>query len=595
MPAARRLPSLTCWLVFIAMLSLSSAGVCEQVVPSRVEIRGAGDLLPLLNDNLQIVRLTHDANVSTAELQRLLTITPQQIKDLLATEGYFSAEVKASLETSSNQNIALLQVNTGQATQISQVDIRFTAAADTPENSARLAQLRQQWLLAPGQRFRQAQWDAAKNALIQNLLLREYPAARIAESRAEIDAGQHRARLLVIVESGPVFRFGELEINGLQRYSRAMIERLNTIRPGEVYTQDRLSELQARILDTGYFRSAFATVTPDPEQAEHAPIRLDLTEMESKRLGIGLGFSTDSGARAQLKWLDRHFLERDWRLETIVRADRQTQLAEGTLYLQPLEHGLYKSALQAWMPSVGLSVGRTHLTGEELEKIRNSVRLSSPSKINERVIAFSFLTDHRRIEGLEPVTRQALVASTSYVRRRLDQLVSPRSGNVLSMELSAGLGGVLNDANIARVLLQGWLLQPISQRWSTTLRVKAGQLFGARDQSVPDDLLFRTGGDQSVRGYGYGSLGVPRAGAIVGGNVMAVVSAELVYQINLAWGAAVFTDAGDAAASRAEFHFKHGSGIGARWRSPIGPVNIDVAHGHESGETRLHFSIGYGF
>ena len=127
------------------------------------------------------------------------------------------------------------------------------------------------------------------------------------------------------------------------------------------------------------------------------------------------------------------------------------------------------------------------------------------------------------------------------------------------------------------------------------LRAQAGQVFGARDQSVPDDLLFRTGGDQSVRGYSYGRLGVPRGSAIVGGNVLAVISAELVYQIKPAWGIAIFTDAGNAAASRAEFHLKHGSGVGARWRSPIGPVNIDIAHGHESGETRLHFSIGYGF
>lgn len=600
MPASRRLPCYLCWLVFHAMLIVSPTSVCAQAVTSRVEITGAGDLLPLLKDNLQIVRLTQDSSISAEELQRLLNITPQQIQDLLATEGYFSAEVKASLETSPQQNIAHLQVNAGQATHITQLEITFTnAQANAPDAAARLAQLRRQWLLKPGQRFRQAQWDAAKNALLQGLLLRDYPAARIAESNAEIDPDQHSARLSVTVDTGPAFRFGELEISGLQRYSRAMIDRLNTIRPGDPYSQDRLSELQARILDTGYFRSAFATVKPDPEQAQQAPIRLELTEIESKRLGIGLGFSTDSGARAQLKWLDRHFFNRDWRLETVLRADRQTQLAEGNLYLQPLEQGLnlgpYQGALQAWVPSVGISFGRTHLTGEELDKIRNSVRLSSPSKYNERVLAFSFLADHRRIEGLEPVTRQALVASYSYVRRRLDQLVSPRSGNVLSMELSAGLGGVLNDANITRVLLQGWLLKPLSQRWSATLRAQAGQVFGATELSVPDDLLFRTGGDQSVRGYGFGSLGVPRAGAIVGGNVMAVLSAELVYQITPTWGAAVFSDAGDAAISRAAFHFKNGSGIGARWRSPIGPVNIDVAHGHQSGETRLHFSIGYGF
>ncbi len=596
MPAARRIAPLTRCLILFAMLGMPSAVFSQQTAPSRVEISGAGEFLPLLNDNLQIVRLTRDPGVNAEELQRLLAITPQQIKELLATEGYFSAEVTASIKANPQQAVAKLHVNTGEPTKISQVDIQFIGAlASATDGPARIAGLRRQWLLAPGQRFRQAQWDEAKNVLLKDLLARDYPAAQIADSRAQIDPAQHSARLTILVDSGPAFTFGDLDINGLQRYSRSLIDNINTIRPGEAYSQQRLSELQARLLDTSYFRSVFATINADPAQAQRVPIRLELNEIESKRLGIGLGFSTDSGARVQLKWLDRNFLARDWRLETALRADRQTQLAEGNLYLRPLEQGVYQDRLQGWVPSIGLSFGKTYLTGEELDKIRNSVRLSSPSKIDEQILAFSFLADHRRIEGLEPVTRQALVASYSYVRRRLDQLISPRRGNVLSMELSAGLGGVLNDENIARVLLQGWLLQPLGQRWSAVLRAQAGQVFGARDQSVPDDLLFRTGGDQSVRGYGYGRLGVPRGGAIVGGNVLAVLSAELIYQIRPAWGIAVFTDAGDAAASRSEFHFKQGTGVGARWRSPIGPVNIDIAHGHESGETRLHFSIGYGF
>lgn len=594
MPAAFRIALR--FLVWFAMLNMPSAALCQQTASSRVEISGANEFLPLLNDNLQIVRLTRDASINAEELQRLLAITPQQIKDLLATEGYFSVDVTASLEVNPQQAVAKLQVNTGEPTKISQVDIQFAGAlANAPDGPARINRLRRQWLLAPGERFRQAQWDAAKNALLKNLLARDYPAAQIADSSAQIDPAQHRAKLTILVDSGPAFTFGELDINGLQRYSRSLIDRINTIRPGEAYSQERLSELQARLLDTGYFRSVFATVNADPEQAQRAPIRLDLNEIESKRLGIGLGFSTDSGARAQLKWLDRNFMARDWRLETTLRADRQTQLAEGNLYLRPLEQGVYQDLLHGWVPSVGLSFGRTYLTGEELDKIRNSVRLSSPSKFDEQILAFSFLADRRRIEGLEPLTRQALVASYSYARRRLDQLISPRRGNVVSMELSAGLGGVLNDENIARVLVQGWLLQPLGQRWSAVLRAQVGQVFGARDQSVPDDLLFRTGGDQSVRGYGFGRLGVPRGGAIVGGNVLAVISAEFIYQIKPAWGIAVFTDAGDAAASRAEFNLKQGSGVGARWRSPIGPVNIDVAHGHETGETRLHFSLGYGF
>lgn len=181
MPAAFRIALR--FLVWFAMLNMPSAALCQQTASSRVEISGANEFLPLLNDNLQIVRLTRDASINAEELQRLLAITPQQIKDLLATEGYFSVDVTASLEVNPQQAVAKLQVNTGEPTKISQVDIQFAGAlANAPDGPARINRLRRQWLLAPGERFRQAQWDAAKNALLKNLLARDYPAAQIADS-----------------------------------------------------------------------------------------------------------------------------------------------------------------------------------------------------------------------------------------------------------------------------------------------------------------------------------------------------------------------------------------------------------------------------
>jgi translocation and assembly module TamA len=131
------------------------------------------------------------------------------------------------------------------------------------------------------------------------------------------------------------------------------------------------------------------------------------------------------------------------------------------------------------------------------------------------------------------------------------------------------------------------------------LRGQIGDVLGAKRDAVPGDLLFRTGGDQSVRGYAYNSLGVNvvqnGSEAVVGGTVMAVMSAELVYKITPTWGAAIFRDAGDAAESWREFKLKQGTGVGARWRSPIGAVNLDVAYGHAVNQVRLHFSVGYGF
>lgn len=565
-----------------------------------IELKGADAFLPLLEDNLQIIRATRDAEPPPDELQRLIRLTPDQIKDLLATEGYFSPQIsEASISSNADQasqKIIRFNVAPGLPTLVTKTDLQFTGhIANDDAAATRIADLRARWSLKAGQVFRQSQWDAAKNDLLAALLVRDYPAAQMTQSRAAITPETRRAELAVTIDSGPAFRFGALEVQGLERYSRKMLENLNMIRQGEPYSQERLSELQARVLGTGYFRSAFAMIDPDPAKAASVPVRLDVSEVERKRLGVGLGISTDTGPRAQLKWLDRHFMRRDWRLESVLRVDRQTQLAGAEVYFPALEKGLLGGHLQGWIPSVGTNYERTELTGETVDKIRNTARLSTPSRKDERVLSAALLLDRRAIPGQEIAIRKALVAGYSYVRRRLDQPVAPRSGTVVGVELSAGLGGVLSDRSIARVLAQGLWLQPLGPRWTSVLRAQVGQIVGANINDTPADLLFRTGGDQSVRGYTFGSLGVPFGEAIVGGNVMAVASAELIYQITPQWGVAVFTDAGNAAASWQAFRFKQGSGAGARWRSPIGAINLDIARGHDTGQTRLHFSVGYGF
>ena len=107
--------------------------------------------------------------------------------------------------------------------------------------------------------------------------------------------------------------------------------------------------------------------------------------------------------------------------------------------------------------------------------------------------------------------------------------------------------------------------------------------------------MFRTGGDTSIRGFAYQGIGVQKGAAIVGGRVLGVASAEYIQWLTPKWGAAIFYDTGDAADGLQDFKLKHGYGLGVRWRSPVGPLNLDVAYGKEAKAYRLHFSIGVAF
>ncbi len=576
------------WLIFSVMLCFLPGLHAQTLDGYAIQIEGAGELTDLLNEHLQIGRHTDNEEVTLPELQRLVDITPRQVRQLLSTEGYFSPVVQRSLVQEDGRWIARFQITPGPRTVVEKVTLNFRGPiASEAQDERRMNLMRRRWELPAGEPFRQKDWDSAKNALLAELLVRNYPAAKIAASQARIDPERNTAELTVDIDSGPAFTFGELKIEGLERYSPAVIDTINPIKPGDPFTQDKLNELQARLQDTGYFRSVFATIEPDPAYPNRVPILVTVNEYEQKQLSLGIGFSTDSGPRVQARWLNRNLNQRNWRLESDVLLDRNTRSAGSELFFQPLDIG--------WRPSVAVNYERREITGEITDRLRAGARLNRILTRSEQSWSLMYYSDRQSIGETLRNNREALLLNYSYLRRRVDNTLAPRRGNVSSIELGAGPAGLVNENHIVRVLAQtNWFI-PLAPRWTGVLRAQVGQVSGAGRETVPSDLLFRTGGDQSVRGYAFNTLGVEESGAIVGGTVLGVASAEVIYHFTPAWGVAVFTDAGDAADSWSDFQFKHGSGVGVRRRSPVGPVNLDAARAQESGNWRLHFSIGYGF
>ncbi len=116
--------------------------------------------------------------------------------------------------------------------------------------------------------------------------------------------------------------------------------------------------------------------------------------------------------------------------------------------------------------------------------------------------------------------------------------------------------------------------------------------------SVPDPLLFRAGGDNSVRGYGYRTLGPEVNGAVVGGRVLLTGSLEaehpFVSRLPSLLGA-VFVDAGNAADTWSKLRPVLGYGVGVHYRSPVGLLRLDLAYGQDVQRFRLHLSVGVAF
>ena len=118
-----------------------------------VRIDAPRNLRELLENNLDLMRWRGNARMDLEQLQRLVRVAPEQVKTLIATEGYYTPQVSAGLDTSGATPVARVIVEPGQPVNVTDVDIelRGFAAADkgTGSTTAPLdaAALRTTWTL----------------------------------------------------------------------------------------------------------------------------------------------------------------------------------------------------------------------------------------------------------------------------------------------------------------------------------------------------------------------------------------------------------------------------------------------------------------
>ena len=98
-----------------------------------------------------------------------------------------------------------------------------------------------------------------------------------------------------------------------------------------------------------------------------------------------------------------------------------------------------------------------------------------------------------------------------------------------------------------------------------------------------------------MRGYAYQSLGVAEGAAVVGGRALLTSSIECTHWFSSNWGAAIFTDAGGAADNVNALKILAAYGSGIRWRSPAGPLALDLAWAKQTHAMRMHFAIAVVF
>ncbi|MBB4842236.1 translocation and assembly module TamA [Paucibacter oligotrophus] len=596
-----------------------AAGQPRLVAEYRLDVQAPAGLKALLEEHLDLARFRNapeDQRLSAQELGRLTAAAPEQARALLETEGYFNAQVQASRDFEQTPITVSVKVEPGPRTVVKKLSLGFAGELQTPspagEESADRAEARAQglrqslqeaWPMKEGDDFVQSRWSSAKSGLLGRARAQGYPTARLEKSAATIDAENNAAELELLLDSGPLYRLGELRVEGLKHQPRAAIERLAGYRVGQPYTERALLDFQERLVKTTLFDSVNVNIRPElepPAAAEtgasaptaggvSTPVWVDVREAPRQQLTASLGLSTTNGPRLGLDHTHRRpwgldLRSRlklkvsqdnpslDWELTSHPQTDMQRNL--GALFIERVPDGERVSV------NLRARLGRLRETDKEdrlyyLEVLR--ARESDPERV---------------------VNSGAVSGNVQWTWRRVDSTLVPTKGYTASLAL--GLGRADNSVSSSGAFGRGELVlhgyQPLPGGWFGAARTSFAQIYAGEDVGLPEALRFRVGGDDSVRGYGLRDLGPADAdGNPTGGKVAWTGSLELAHALMPSLPdllGAGFVDAGQAAMGWRGLRPELAYGLGLRYRSPLGTLRLDFARAQALQKWRIHFSVG---
>lgn len=539
-----------------------------------VDIQGIeGELRDNVRARLGILSVVGDEGVPDSHIAWLHDQAPGEIRRALEPFGYYRADVDSELNRTEQGWRAVYRVRAGEPVRVTDLSIRLEGAGG--EDPALLEALAS-FPLEQGDRLDHRRYETGKRRIETLLAERGYFDASQTRSRVEVRPDQLAAEVTLAWQTGPRFEMGAVQFDGGQ-FPHEFLMRYVDFEPGTPFEQDELVALQRRLTDTDYFEQVLVNAAREDAEGRQVPIRVTLSARKRDVYSAGVGYGTDSGVRVEGGFKRRWLNDRGHRLN-IEAAVAQRRKALRGQYEIPVNRGNVREyALGA------------DFVDEETDSVERTSGLFSVSRAGtwrgwEQVISLN-LQRERFLLGEEADRdrfRQEQNATVLYPmlrlsRTRADDPVIPERGWRIQGYVRGGQEALISDTSFVQAGVDGKWILPGPGRDRILLGAKAATTWAGTFEDLPASLRFFAGGDQSIRGFGYQELGPEDDnGNVIGGKHLLLASAEYEHMFTERWGMAVFTDAGNAF-NDTSADVEAGAGLGARWRSPVGMVRVDLA------------------
>lgn len=570
--------------ILFALSAFLLADKAEALQIQSIQFSGL-DELQILNVRSELSlaesQLEAETSISENRLDYLMRLAPREVRRGLEAFGYYDAEVESKISRDGDNVSVHFTVVLGKPVQVRNLLLDVSGEAD---KDPVIAYHVDSFQPKPGSVFHHGLYESSKINISRALNERGYFDSNLKTHKVEVTRAEHAADIALDWNSGDRYRFGEVKFEGHQ-FNDGLLEKLVPWEAGQAFDQSELFALQKTLSDLDYF--AGINVQPLPDQAKDGvvPVQVSLTPAKRTIYSLGLRYGTDSGAgfasSMERRWVNKRghklFAQFDVAQE---KSDFTVQYRIPAFSNIEGWYGIRASLREEKILDV--TTQYTELSLSRSGRWRNWDLFGALEYKRER-----FENDLLGIRGYSTIVAPVISAE----RKKFDDINTPSKGYRFLAEARLGSTAIGSDVDFLQLRSEVRYIRAIGSNNRILLRGELGTTITDDFDSLPPSQRFYAGGDHSVRGYGYRELG-ETAGVLIGGKNLATASVEFEHMFNPTWGGATFVDAGDAFDE--QFTANIGVGFGLRWRSPVGPIRIDLAHGLNEPDQniRLHISLG---
>jgi translocation and assembly module TamA len=531
--------------------------------------------------------LVREGKVDELWLERFKGQIPDKVRDALSPFGYYDPAIEVSTERPHEGFYDVhVKVEPGPPVRVTQVDVRVRGPGAAQKD---LEKIVASFPLHAGDRLRQDLYEEAKatlqaKAVAFGFLDADYPVHEI-----RVSPSQLTAQIDLSLETGEQYRFGPVTYSGAPQFPDSFLRRHVTFKQGDMFSRAQLAQTQLNFMNADRFSEV--TIDADKSKAKDhvVPVEIRLLPSRTKRLRVGGGYGTDTGVRGTLTYTDVDARSLGHRFDAQLTGSEYIQGVAAS-YTIPSA-----TDIDSFYALVG-NLQNENLSDYHTEKI--SVELQRAKRFGMGTVGtFYVQVQKENSDAGDQITNDFLVMpGVRLTGHTYDNLTRPTKGYRYLMELRGTDQALGSTTGFIQFMANGDIIVPLPWRLSFLGRGQLGataQNQGAAD--LPISVRFFTGGDRSVRGYAYQSLGPKDAsGDVVGGKHLFVGSIELERAIGKDWGIAAFYDVGNAFNSFSQMDLAQGVGLGGRYYTAVGPIRLDVARqvGASNPGFRIHFTIG---